>query len=400
MSGDELAIDFVVPRYWQRGGAENAVRMLAEQLASQLGWPVTLHATTAESSGSWANAHQPGREEINGISVHRHHVDSGRTAEWGPLNERVKGSPSTIDPGSEAAFFTTQGPVSSALAEAVQASAADLIVFAPYLFWTTVGVLGEVVDRAVVVPAAHDEPFLRLPLVEQTLRASRGLLYGSVAERRLLERTLDVAHLPSTVLGWGIDSPVAADPERRLPGSVTADDRPFVLCLGRIEHAKGTVALSRFWTTYAERRRPRHRLVLVGEVNAEIEPHDDLVVISDADDATKWDLLRAADVMVTPSAMESFSLVVLEAWAAGTPVLVNEWCGATSDHARAAQGGLWYRDYPTFEAALDALTASPELRTRLARNGAAFGERTYSWDAIVERFESFARRILAHEHRR
>jgi len=393
-------IDFVVPRYWLRGGAENAVRMTAERVAAQLGWDIHLHATTALSSGTWANETAPGDEQINGIWVHRHHVDSGRTIEWGPLNERVKGSPSTIDPASEAAFFATQGPVSHALATAVKDSPADLIVFAPYLFWTTVGVIGDVIDRAAVVPAAHDEPFLRLPSVGRSLAASRGLLYGSVAERRLLERVIPVAHLPHTVLGWGIDDPVTSDPARTLPVQVE-DGRPFVLSLGRVEHAKGTVALARFWDTYRRREGREHRLVLAGELNAEIpDAGDDIIVLDDVDDATKWDLLREADVMIAPSAMESFSLVVLEAWTAGTPVLVNRWCGATLDHAAAARGGLWYGDYPEFEAALDRLLADAHLRDRLAANGARFTEQTYGWEAIVERFEGFVKQLLRHEPRR
>ena len=389
-------IDFVVPRYWLRGGAENAVRMTAEHVAARLGWKIHLHATTALSSGTWANEAPAGDEEINGITVHRHHVDSGRTVEWGPLNERVKGSPTTIDPASEAAFFATQGPVSSDLANAVTASPADLIVFAPYLFWPTIGVIGDVIDRAVVVPAAHDEPFLRLPSVGRSLAACRGLLYGSVAERRLLERVIPVAQLPHTVLGWGIDEPVPPGSERPLPPQID-DGRPFVLSLGRVEHAKGSVALARFWDTYRQRREPSHRHVLAGELNAEIpEAGHDIVVLSDVDDSTKWDLLRHADVMVAPSAMESFSLVVLEAWTAGTPVVVNRWCGATLDHAAAAEGGLWYGDYPEFEVALDRLLGDAELRDHLASNGGRFARETYGWDAIVDRFEAFVTHLLRH----
>ena len=389
MASKALRVDFVVPRYWLRGGAENAIRMTAERVAALLGWDIHLHATTAQSSGTWDNADPPGTNLLNGVTVHRHCVDSGRTAAWGPLNERVKESPTTIDPSSEAAFFATQGPVSHDLANAVAASDADLIVFAPYLFWTTVAVLPDVARRALVVPAAHDEPFLRLASVKKTLTLANGLLYGSAAERRLLERVVPVAHRPNTVLGWGIDDPVPPDPSRSLPAEISGDGRPFVLCPGRVEHAKGSVALARFWNQYRARRTPDHRLVMVGEVNADIETDDDLVVVSDADDALKWDLLRAADLLVTPSAMESFSLVVLEAWAARTPVLVNRWCGATHDHARSSRGGLWYGDYPQFEASLDRLLTDPDLRAALAANGAAFGAATYGWDAIVQRFEAF-----------
>jgi glycosyltransferase involved in cell wall biosynthesis len=396
-----MRIDFVVPRYGVRGGAENAVRMTAERVSSLLGWDVHLHATTARSSGSWANEDPQGIEIINGVTVHRHHVDSGRTAEWGPLNERVKASPTTIDPVSEAAFFATQGPVSSALARAVARSDAELIVFAPYLFWTTVGVLGAVAERALVVPAAHDEPFLRLPSVQAVLTAAKGLVYGCAAERALLESVMPVAHLPHTVLGWGIDAP--ADAGESSPGdrqSLVADGylpddgRPYVLCVGRIEHAKGTVGLAAFWRAYQERLGSDHRLVLMGECNAEIATDDNLVVVENADDATKWRLLRGADVMITPSAMESFSLVVFEAWAAGTPVLVNRHCGATHDHARHSGGGLWYGNYPEFEVSLSRLLADSDLRQTLARRGEEYGRTHYSWDAIVERFRRLCERVV------
>ncbi len=394
-AGDIERVDFVTPRYWLRGGAEAAVRMLAERVAAQLGWEVHLHATTAVSSATWADEREPGTTVRNGVTIHLHPVDGGRTADWGPLNERVKESPTTVDPVTEAAFFTTQGPVSHSLASAVASSPADLVVFAPYLFWTTVGVLEAVADRALLVPAAHDEPFLRLPTVRRVILASHGLLYGSHAERRLLEATHPVAHLPHTVLGWGIDEPVPADPDRPKPLGLPDDGRPFALCLGRIEHAKGSVGLAEFWRTYAHRRSPTHRLVMAGEPGASIDTDDDLVILGEIDDATKWDLLRAADLLITPSAMESFSLVVLEAWAAGIPVLVNRWCAATYDHARRSEGGLWYADYPTFEVALDRLLGDRHLREQLSERGRDFGARTYGWEAIVGRFETLCRTRLA-----
>ena len=42
-------------------------------------------------------------------------------------------------------------------------------------------------------------------------RSSRGLIFGSAAEQRLLNRTHPVAHLPSLVLGWGIETPMDSD---------------------------------------------------------------------------------------------------------------------------------------------------------------------------------------------
>ena len=148
-------------------------------------------------------------------------------------------------------------------------------------------------NRAVVIPAAHDEPFLRLSRVADMLLSSRGLVFGSAAEQRLLNRTHPVAHLPNLVLGWGIEDPV--DSDAPIAHELGLSDRPYVICVGRIEHAKGTLALINFWRTYKSRSPGDHQLVLLGEPSVAMESDDDVLVVSGADDATKWSLLRGAD---------------------------------------------------------------------------------------------------------
>ena len=81
------------------------------------------------------------------------------------------------------------------------------------------------------------------------------------------------------------------------------------------------------------------------------------------DEADKWDIVRDALVAVSPSALESFSLVVVEAWVDRVPVLVNGACGPTREHCERSGGGLWFTSYPEFEAVLDRLV----VRRRAAR---------------------------------
>ena len=83
----------------------------------------------------------------------------------------------------------------------------------------------------------------------------------------------------------------------------------------------------------------------------------------------KCDAYAAADVFVQPSIMESFSIVIMEAWLAGTPVLVHSGCAVTRAHVEASGGGLHFNDYPHFAECLDRLLASSELRKRLAAAG-------------------------------
>ncbi len=93
----------------------------------------------------------------------------------------------------------------------------------------------------------------------------------------------------------------------------------------------------------------------------------------------KWDLLRRAAVLVVPSRFESFGLVVLEAFASGTPVvafdlpslreLVLPDCGILVPAF----------DVAAFAAAIDRVLADPELAAGMGRAGLDRVTR-FSWD--------------------
>ena len=386
-----MKIDFVIPRYGPVGGAENAVGALARRIAEIPGWQVCVHATCATSSTSWANEETPGTKHYGSLPVNRYLVNSGRTEMWPSLDSRVQSGTSSVDPAIQDEFFFHQGPVSKDLAGAVQASQADLVFFAPYLFWPTIAVAPLVAERAVIIPAAHDEPFLKLSRVRDLLKQSRGLVYGSRAEQQLLQRTHPIGHIPSTVLGWGIEPPSATDPE--LLESLGLADQPYALCVGRIEHAKGSLGLVDFWRTLKTRSATNLRLVLVGNPSVEIASDDDVLVARGLSDEAKWSLLHHADFLINPSALESFSLVLFEAWTAGIPVLVNAHCETTRTHVAEAQGGLWYRNYPEFEVAVERLASDAGARNYMAKNGKIYTEANYGWAKLVRRFTEFCEHV-------
>ena len=97
--------------------------------------------------------------------------------------------------------------------------------------------------------------------------------------------------------------------------------------------------LERFFRLYKERHPGPLALALVGPPAIDIAPHPDVVATGPVDEATKWDLLRDALVYVHPSALESFSLVTMEAWTQGRPVVVNGRCEVTARALRPAPAG-------------------------------------------------------------
>jgi glycosyltransferase involved in cell wall biosynthesis len=106
----------------------------------------------------------------------------------------------------------------------------------------------------------------------------------------------------------------------------------------------------------------------------------------------KWGALRGAVALVSPSPFEAFSIVVVEAWTAGIPVLVNGFCAATAEHVARSGGGLAFTGYGQFEVAVSRLVADAGLAAQLARRGAAHVERHFAWPWIMERYGGFLER--------
>jgi len=72
-------------------------------------------------------------------------------------------------------------------------------------------------------------------------------------------------------------------------------------------------------------------------------------------------------------------------------VLVNGDCEVLRGQVLRANGGLYYRRYEEFAAAMDLLVSEPGLADRLGRQGQAYFQENYSWERIMEKYE----RLLA-----
>ncbi len=89
-------------------------------------------------------------------------------------------------------------------------------------------------------------------------------------------------------------------------------------------------------------------------------------------DQDKYDVLAGAEALVMPSYFESLSMVMLEAWAIGVPVLANGRCDVLAGQCLRSNGGLFYANGREFEAMLDTLLDDPALADELGENGRAF----------------------------
>ena len=126
-------------------------------------------------------------------------------------------------------------------------------------------------------------------------------------------------------------------------------------------------------------------LVLMGKAAMKIPNRPDIRMLGFVSDEDKINGMSAATGLLMPSQMESLSIVTLEAWSVGTPVMVNGGCAVLRGHCLRSNGGLYYTDYEEFEACLDLLLENRELAAALGTNGKDYVQTHYQWDVIDQK---------------
>jgi glycosyltransferase involved in cell wall biosynthesis len=384
-----VKVAYVVPRYGTqiRGGAETGARMLAEHLVHDRGCEVEVFTTAALDALTWRDELAPGTEIVNGVAVHRIESQAGRGEGFHPLSGRLLADPEHAGEEDSERWVDLQGPKSPALLSAVEASDADVIAFYPYLYYPTIRGLPRVRERAILHPAAHEEPALHLPLFDVLFSQCRGFAFHTRSERRLVVDRFGVATTPQVVIGLGVEEQAGSvDSARETFG---LGDDPYLLCIGRVDDKKGTGILWRYFRSYKERHPGPLRLVLVGQIVDPPDEGNDIVLTGLIDDDAKWGLLRGAHALVAPSPFESFSLTVVEGMTAGAPAIVNGVCGATREHCEQSGAGMWFQGFAEVEAILQRVTSDGVLHEAMRQNGIRYVEANYRWPVIMERYGAF-----------
>jgi glycosyltransferase involved in cell wall biosynthesis len=121
----------------------------------------------------------------------------------------------------------------------------------------------------------------------------------------------------------------------------------------------------------------------------------------DAGSTDLVDAYHAADVFVLPSLHEPFGIVILEAWAAGRPVVASRVGGVASLVADSEDGLLFdAHDQQGFLRACTAILDRPEYRRQLADRGQRKARQQYGWDTITRRLLEIYEEVVRESHLR
>lgn len=397
-------IAFIVQRYGLEvnGGAEYHCRILAERLTVL--YEVDILTTCSLEYQKWSNHYPPGADVVNGLSVLRFPTQHNRMGkEFSSANRKLTRH---SRPGKRSWrirleawwWFLTgnsitryrdrwaeyQGPyVPGLISHLTQHhDQYDALIFFTYLYYPTIEGLKIAPHKSILIPTAHDEPPIYLPVFTNLFSLPKAILYNSLSEKRFVNRMFHNESLYADIVGVGIEPAMTthADAAANRP----TIDSPYLIYIGRIDTAKGCDGLFDYFIRYKEKAPSALKLVLVGQAFMPIPEHPDFVTVGFVDEGVKVALLERAVALVIPSLYESLSMVTLESFSYGIPVIANGHCEVLDDHIKVSNGGISYKNYPDFEQAVHQILEQD--RSKMARNARTYVEQNYTWDKVLTKF--------------
>jgi len=365
-TGGRPRIGVVVQRYGEGviGGAESLARQVSLRLSGR--FAVEVLTTCARDYRNWDNWYSEGSSRDGPVLVrrfpvawHRHWQLFGRISGFLFALKRNLFLPQWV----ERLWVYFQGPNVPDLVTYLSRSGGDYdaVLFFTYLYYPTVFGMPRVLDRAILVPTAHDEPAAKFSVYRRVFHEPRCLVFMTEQERKYVHKEYRNQAVPSVVAGFGVD-PVEGTP---VPGD-------YLLYIGRIELGKNIPELFEYCRLLG------FRLKVAGP--AQISVPDPVEYEGVVEEEAKRSLLSGCLAVAIPSQLESLSILALEAWAHGKPVIARQG-GVVAGLVEESGGGYCYRDLEDFRHILETLDPARGLR------GREFVRRRFSWKTVLERFE-------------
>jgi glycosyltransferase involved in cell wall biosynthesis len=424
-----VKLAFVIQRYGTEilGGSEYHCRLIAERLAQR--HEVNVLTTCARDYLTWKNEYPEGLDRVRGVTVRRFPTSETRDIEtFNRYSDWIFHYAHTRE--DELEWLRRQGPWAPDLVEHLerQQHDYDVLIFFTYLYAPTVLGLQVAPHKSLLVPTAHDEPAIHLGLYRELFALPAGIAFNTEVERRFLLTEFDIRAPAQEVVGCGVETPETLgasraktdappldvnrdeDAERdaaadeieqgrfRVGGRGTVFRRrhrlpdPFVLYGGRIDPGKGCEELVTYFGEYVDQGGSA-TLVLMGAKLMPIPDERWLRFAGLLSEQERLQALEAATVVVVPSPFESLSLLALEAFSVGTPILANARSEVLEEHCRQSNAGLYYGDRDEFVEGLTLLVSDSRLRRAMGTNGREYVRKHYRWDVILSKYDRLMSKV-------
>ena len=387
-------VAFVIPWYGDdiKGGAESECNQLAH-LFLEKHIPVEVLTTCVKqaSDDRGTNTLPEGSHMESGVCVRRFPVKKQNMEKLVPANLKLfHNEPVTPE---EEKNYLEEDINSPAMYRFIRENRDHYhcFIFLPYLYGITYSGSAECLEKAVMIPCLHDEGYAHMELIRKRMEEIKKIIFLSRPEQELAEKLYDLSGAKREVIGAYVESGWESHVN---PSSFRTKYRitdPFLLCAGRKESGKKTDMLLDYYLYYQKKKKSRLKLVFIGGGNITIpdDSRKDVLDLGFVSLQDKYDAMASCLALCNPSFFESFSIVIMESWLAGRPVLVSEQCKVTADFCRESNGGLWFDSYGLFEGCVDYLLSHPDEANQMGRNGQHYVHTHFTKDAVFPKYMDF-----------
>lgn len=363
------------------GGSEYYTRMIAEHLLPY--YEIEILTTCALDYITWENFYPVGNTLVNGILVRRFLVKRKRNlTRFRVLSRIVRGLP--YRPSFlEEFWLKEQGPYCPDLLSYIKEKEQeyDRFLFVTCLYYPALKGLELVSEKSVLIPTAHNEPYIFFHLYRKLFQIAKNIIYLTEEEKKFVNSVFHNEKVIQHVIGIGIEVPKELNIE--VFREKYQIEEEYIIYVGRVDIGKNCDKLFEYFIEYKKLVSNNLKLVVLGKQDMEIPKCSDIIALGFVEEEDKYCAIAGAKVLVLPSEFESLSIAILEAMALGKPILVNGMCEVLKVHCKRSGAGYYYKDKKEFFEYLDKLCCEEESYHLMCEYAKKYIQESYQWEKVI-----------------
>ncbi|EKR74967.1 glycosyltransferase family 4 protein [Leptospira noguchii] len=406
------------------GGSEKLIFQFVELLASD--FEITVLTTRSLDYISWKNSipiqsFQDGSKQIRfeerssslggKYKILQFTVEKQRNIDrFNRLSKKILEKPSLQNKENVNYWLLEQGPYVPELIQFIEfkKSEYDIFFFVSYLYYPLVFGLPLVEEKSIVIPTFHDEAPAYLPIYKKVLTDRSSYSFNTPEELKVFQNILGFKPNIYSITGmnlnfdqWSgfkensnpnVNFNVSENPKTlNLSNQTKSSDSniPFLLYVGRVDQGKGFLEMVEWFLEWKKKSYFPHTLKIAGKIVSKISKkileNQNVEFLGFVEENTKLNLIENCSCLINSSPLESFSIVLMEAWLKEKPVLVNARSDVLKGHCIRSNGGLFYSDRKSFFATLNFILDHPIESIEMGKNGKKYVEQNFNPKIVKEK---------------
>jgi glycosyltransferase involved in cell wall biosynthesis len=385
-------VAIVVQRYGIEinGGAEYHARLIAEKLSKYV--DIEVFTSTAIDYVTWEHHYNKSSELINGIKINRYNVAKKREPEvFGKIQKKIYDEEHSLD--DELQWLEEEGPFLPDMISDIKEREDEFehIIFFSFRYYHSYYGVKTFMNKSILVPTAEHDEVLYLRLFKDFFNLPKAIIYNSVEKKKIIEKIMNNVNVLSDIVGVGSEIPENFYPDS-FRDKFNIGGKYFVY-IGRLDENKGVPQVLDYYLRLLQEKEVDFTLVLMGKSVIKIPEHKNIKYIGFVTDQEKFNGLYGAEFLIIPSQYESLSMVSLEAWALGKPVVANGKTEVLQGQCKRSNAGLWYENYSEFKEIILLLLKNEKLKNKMGANGIEFFKKNYSWSVIENKYLNIFKKL-------